>query len=336
MGQNAGGGAGEFEIIAALRVLAGSPRSDLRVGSGDDAAVIDLGLGRLLLLSCDAQVEGVHFVTARIEPDRLGRRAAAGALSDIAAMGGHATHGLVSIIAPQRMAATVIEAVQRGIAAEMTRWGAAIVGGNLCRGPALSIELSVLGEVRSTDLLTRAGAREGDRLLVSGRLGAAAAGLRLASDAGLVVSTAARAEAVAAHERPAPRLDVARAIVRAGGATAAIDLSDGLAADLGHLLTASGVGAWIDAGRLPIAGSTIEVAQALGIDPLDLALHGGEDYELLLTAPAESVAALCAAVAGGSDVELTEIGEVRARGAGIRLGLTDGERALDPIGYRHF
>lgn len=325
---------GEFALINRLAALTGAD-GGVVVGIGDDAAVLDTGGPRLLLATIDIQVEGRHFRRDRIAAERLGRRTAAVNLSDIGAMGGAPRWALASLVLPPDLDVAWVEDLYRGLAVELGRFGAVMVGGNLSGGEQIVIDLALLGEVERGRVLRRDGARPGDVVLVTGTLGASAAG-RYALDAGLDPADPPVAPLVEAHLTPTPRVREGQALAATGLVTAAIDLSDGLSSDLGHLCDASGVGAEVNAARLPLSAETRTLAARLGLDPVGLALVGGEDYELLLTAPPPAVPELVAAVRVATGVPLTAIGAITPAAAGRWL-LHDGRRLpLAASGWDHF
>lgn len=328
---------GEFPLIDRLAARLGRPRPDVVVGIGDDVAVVESAAGRLTLATCDVQVAGVHFLPDRVDPWRLGRKAAAINISDIAAAGGRPTHFLSSLVLPSDTEVAFVERLYDGLTAEAQRWGADVIGGNVSGGATLVIDLTLLGEVPPDELLRRDRARPGDRVLVTGALGAAAAGLHLLlhPDAGL--EEAVRQAALDAFETPTPRVAEARVAAGAGGVGAAIDVSDGLAADLGHVCDRSGVGVRVDASRLPVASAARAVASAAGADALAWALGGGEDYELLLTARPDRADALAQAIRHATGTPVTVIGEMIPAAEGRRLVREDGTAVpLSPEGWRHF
>jgi len=332
---------GEFPLIDRLAARLGSPRSDVIVGIGDDVAALRAAGGRLLLATCDVQVAGTHFLPERCDPHRLGRKAAAINLSDIASAGGTPTHFLSSLILPGDCRVAFLEALYDGLAEEARRFGADVIGGNVSRGEELALDLTLLGEVAEEELLRRDGARVGDLLLVTGSLGLAAAGLHLALDRGGATGedpgTASRQAALDAFETPVPRVAEARLLAAERCVTAMIDVSDGLAADLNHLCDASGVGVRVVAADLPLAEATRAVARGAGRDPLAWALGGGEDYELLFSVPAARAAGLAARVAGETGTAVSVIGELVEAGAGRRLVTADGASVpLAAEGWRHF
>jgi thiamine-monophosphate kinase len=320
----------EFELIERIRKAVSRPDSAVEVGIGDDAAVIHLGGGRRLLLTTDALVGGVHFDPLAEPPEDVGRRAVAANVSDIAAMGGRPRWLLVSLVAPAEADAAWVEALHRGLAAAAAEAGAVIVGGNLARGRDLVVSLTVAGEASSAPL-RRDGARPGDALFLSGPVGASAAGRR-----------GAEAGVTGAHElhslrrrylRPPFRLDAAAVLV--GTADAAIDISDGLVQDLGHLADASRVGLRLRLADIPLAfGHPRRDARP----DLELALGGGEDYELVAAVPPRNVP-LASRLAADAGVGLYRFGEVvedLAPGTIVGIEADGTERVLDRRGFRHF
>ncbi len=317
------GDVGEFGLLARLRQRLGSPLL------GDDAAVLTTTPGMQLLATVDVQVDGIHFLSDRMTPEQIGRRAIAVNVSDIAAMGGKPTYALLSLLLPASLEAGWVEALYDGVRDEAARWEMTVVGGNISRtsGP-VSVDVTVLGEVEASLALRRIGARPGDALLVTGDLGRAAAGLRL-------LRRGARHPLVAAYCTPTPRVREGQALAQTRRVHAAMDLSDGLSSDLHRLGEESGVGARIDAAALPISADVRAAAATLGIDPLDLALHGGEDFELLVAMPKDDVEAVTAAVrATGSS--LSVVGEVRPREEGVTMRLSDGSVRPLAGGWDHF
>ncbi|MDR7483040.1 MAG: thiamine-phosphate kinase [Armatimonadota bacterium] len=315
---------GEFPLLARLRRRLGSAYL------GDDAAVLPGTGDRAVLATVDAQVDGIHFLRDLMTPEQVGRRALAVNVSDIAAMGGRPTFALASLLLPAALEVSWLERMYDGLLAEAGRWGLDLAGGNISSTPGpLVIDVTVLGEVEPARVLRRCGARPGDLLFVTGSLGRAAAGLRLlrgGTRAGPLVE---------AYCTPTPRVREGLALAATGRVRAALDISDGLGSDAHRMAEESGVGAVVDAARLPIAGAVREAAERLGEDPLSLALFGGEDYELLLAAaPADAEALTAALVPTGTP--LTAIGAVRPAAAGVSVRMPDGSERPLAGGWDHF
>ena len=227
-----------------------------------------------------------------------------------------------------------MDALYQGLRDELSRHGAAIVGGNMSSADGVVIDISLLGEVDEGAMLTRAGARPDDVILVTGSLGASVLG-RMAMDAGLEASDESVAAAVTAHLMPQARVAEGMAIAATGKATAMIDVSDGLAGDLGHVCKRSGVGARVFAERLPIGAEARAVAPRLGVEAIHAALYGGEDYELIVTCAREDVAALSQVLAGAG-TPLTEIGETTEGDDLVLVAADGGESLLVPEAWDHF
>lgn len=303
------GPGGEFDLIRRFLSAGGSPSPQLLVGPGDDAAVLEGGW----VLSADLSVEDVHFRRAWLRDEEVGFRAAAAALSDLAAMAATPVGVLVSMAFPTG-ARWDLDAVQAGIREAAALVGASVIGGDLSRSPGpLVLDITVVGQ--SPTPVLRSGAAVGDEVWVTGALGASAAAVR-AWESGQEPPSALRA----AFARPTPRTRAATVLARAGVLHALVDLSDGLAGDAGHLAAAGGVGVVLETGRIPVAE---EARVALGpSDALAAALHGGEDYELCFAAPAGAVTP---AVADAVGVPLTRVGRIEA-GEGVWLQDGNGGR----------
>lgn len=326
---------GEFGLIDRVKEAIGPPGAGVVVGIGDDVAVLRAQGDKYLLATCDIQVEGIHFLKEVISPYQLGRKAAAINISDIGAMGGLPTYLLVSLALPKETKVEYVDGLYEGLKEESNLAGAQIVGGNMSHSPQIMIDIFLLGEVEPEHLLLRSGARVGDKVLVTGSVGGSGAGLALLLDPTVERSGEEAQEVLTAHLTPTPRLKEGRAIARARMATSMIDLSDGTVSDVGHICERSGVGVRLWADALPISPATRAIAEALGKDPLKWALHGGEDYQLLFTAPADKAEALATLVEDETDTPVTIIGEIIEEG--MHLVFPSGETLpLEPRGWDHF
>jgi thiamine-monophosphate kinase len=264
----------EHEWIGRLIARLGRLPSMVRVGPGDDCAALRIG-GRTLLVTTDALVDGVHFRRGWLSPRALGERAYRVNASDVAAMGGRPIAAVVAMEVPRNVSAATLDGVVAGFVAAARRHGAALVGGNLARGPALAITVTLLG-LAPGRVVTRAGARPGDVVVVTGAFGATGTAVRDRRRGG---------------RTPLPRLPdrVAVGVALARIASAMIDVSDGLVQDLGHVARASGVAIRLEAASVPVAASC---RRRLGAKATAVALAAGEDYELALTVPARRIGTL--------------------------------------------
>jgi thiamine-monophosphate kinase len=308
------GDLGEFGVIA--RVTAGrSMPSGTLIGPGDDAAVLATPDGRVVVCT-DVLVEGVHFRLSWSTPHQVGRKAVAANLADVAAMGAVPTGLVVGLACPARTQVATVDALVGGMWEEAGHVGVGVVGGDVVTAAELVVSVTALGDLQGRAPVTRSGARPGDVLALCGRLGWAAAGLA-------VLSRGFRSPnaIVAAHRVPEPPY-AAGPQAAVAGATSMIDVSDGLLSDAGHLATDSGVAIDVHASALEVPRKLVEVASALGADPLHWALTGGEDHALLATFPAE----------GGLPAGWRPIGAVRD-GRGVTV---DGLRYEGPPGWEHF
>lgn len=316
---------GEFQLIARIAraaACAGPRPGHVVVGIGDDGAVLRPRAGEDVVVSTDAFVEGVHFRWRSVAPETIGRRSLAAAASDLAAMGARPLGALLALEAPPELPAARATALARGVSLAGGAIDLPLVGGNVSRGPRTALVLTAVGAVSRGRALRRSGARPGDRLFVTGTLGGAA----------LALARAERSEARLRHV-PAPRLKAGVALARLPGVGACIDVSDGLLADLRHLLEASGVGAWVDASRIPRPPRLAAACARLGLDPMRLLLSGGEDYELLFSARRRVPRA--AEISARLGVRVTEIGRVTERGLELR-GAAGTRLSPRKEGWRHF
>lgn len=317
-------------MIAALRARLPEPGPRVLLGVGDDAAIT--APEGVTATSVDAIVEGVHFRRESTPLDAIGRRALAAALSDLAAMGAEPGEAYIVLGVPEDLDEAGCLELLEGAEALAARTGTALVGGDISRSAVLFVAITVVGHAPDAEsLVRRGGANAGDVIAVTGELGGAVA-LRLLEGGASGGVPDDLAHALRARQLdPQPRLREGRALA-AGGATAMIDISDGLGADAGHIAAESGVRLEIDMATIPLQAGVREVAMAAGEDPLELAAGGGEDYELLCCLPAGSLDRARAAVAdvGGS---LTVIGNcVPGEGGVVKLSAPSG-RELRVRGY---
>jgi len=332
----------ENEFVQWLQLLAAPARGHERarssrlgkgvnLGIGDDAALLAVKRGHELILTTDMSIEGVHF-TRRLHPaEAVGHRALSRSLSDVAAMGGVPRYVLVSLAISKQIRRDWVSGFYRGLQALARRFGVQLVGGDTALVPGRTfIDVLVAGEVPKGKALRRSGARTGDQIFVSGPLGLSALGLRLLQSkrrGSRLRAKAAAREAVHAHLYPEPQCALGRFLSGHGMASALIDLSDGLSTDLSRLCAASGVGARLWAAKIP--GPNLPGAA----DSLQLALHGGEDYQLLFTVPQRKVSRLPSRFQGRP---LYLLGEIEAS-KGIKLVMPEGKvHTLEPAGWDYF
>lgn len=321
----------ELDLIAAIERALGAPGDRVVRWVGDDAAVVRAR--PLAVTSIDTIAEGVHFELATHSPADVGHKALAAALSDLAAMGAEAGEAYVSLALPRgHPEAEALELVE-GMVALARRTGVTVAGGDVVSAPALVITVAVTGWAEhERELIGRDGARAGDVVGLTGSLGASGAGLLcLAGRAPGLAAPAAEALA-AAHRRPEPRLSAGRGLARAG-ASAMIDVSDGLATDARHLAERSGVRLDLDLEALPLAAGVEEAAAAAGVDARELAATAGEDYELLFTT-AEDAWDGAARAARASGTGATRLGRV-LEGSGVAIATAGGALPESLRGYEH-
>jgi thiamine-monophosphate kinase len=322
----------EEEFVRWLTRLARHRSAAVTVGMGDDAAVVRPAAGREVILTSDMTIEGVHFLSKLHPADAVGHRALARGLSDVAAMGGRARFALVSLAVSGRARRKWIEELYAGAVRLGAQHGVVLVGGDtaVVDGPTL-LDVLVVGEAPRGQSLRRSGARPGERIYVSGRLGLSALGLAILRSHRLGLGGEC-ARAIRAHLYPQPRLALGEFLRARRLASAMMDVSDGLSTDLRRLCRASRVGARLLAESIPGPGANLTRALK-GRDARQWALDGGEDYELLFTVRPQDVRKIPKHFQG---IPLTPIGEV-VRGRDLSLVLSNGRRVpLKPGGYDHF
>ena len=329
---------GEFGLIDRIdRLLKkeGVPGAGLDVGLGDDCAAIRPRPGFDLLVTCDAFVEGRHYLPERISRFDLGRRAMTANISDIGAMGGWPLYGLVSLGLKAETPVSDVEALYRGFLFELNPLGAVVIGGNLTQSGVPFIDITLIGEVEPADLTRRSTARVGDAVLVTGWPGQAAAGLSLL----LAASPGAALDAeplVRVYSTPGHRVREGRAIGRSHLASAMIDTSDGLLGDLGHICQDSRVGAELFMESLPVSAELRSAAGRLGKAPYEFVLADSDDYELIVACRPENVRGIQQVVAEVGEAPSAVIGRLTEE-PGIRLKWPDGRiTRAEAVGWDHF
>jgi len=313
-------------------------KSGVVVGIGDDAAAVETGA--LSLITTDSLVEGVHFRRSWGSDALLGRKALSVNLSDIDAMGGQPRYATVSLCLPSETPLAFVDGLYDGLLERSAETGVQIVGGNLSRThDAIVVDVALIGQ--GDTVIRRNGARPGHVALVTGTLGAAAMGVRLLDEGKRLGAPGGGAtgereqRCMRAQLDPAPPLGFGRAAAQAGLAYAAIDLSDGLSGDLLTVCQESGASAWVDAAAVPIDDAAKAIEEERGGDPLSLALHGGEDYQLLLAAPPEAVSRL-RKLAAGLKVALTVVGGFSEGEPALSLRAGDADTPFEPRSHEHF
>jgi thiamine-monophosphate kinase len=326
----------EDELIAAVAKVLSGDAPGVVIGVGDDAAVVEPARGSSLVTT-DMLLEGVHFELSAIAPADLGAKAVVVNVSDIAAMGGSPRYAVVSIGLPPTVETAWVIEFYGGMRAACDEYALSLVGGDTNRADLVTIAVTVIGEVAAGAAVTREGARAGDLIGVTGSLGAAAGGLLLSrlppSRLGRSLGSAWGRRLLEALQRPVARVGEGQTLAQAG-ATAMMDLSDGLAKDLSRLCAASGCGARIRLDSVPVSDALREAAETLAVDPVRLALSGGEDYELLATLDATAFDRARDELRERFEVTLTEVGVIIDEG--LVVVDADGERPLEPEGWDHF
>lgn len=325
---------GEFEWIDRLVEVLGAGG-----GIGDDAAVLEGPGGETWVWTVDTLVEGVHFRFDWLDPHAVGHRALAASLSDLAAMGAAPVGALVTAAGPAETFAARLEGIYAGIAGLAASAGCPVLGGDLARATgALHVTVTALGRVVGGSPLSRAGARPGDEVWLTGRLGGPAAAIALlaaASGAGRDPEVLRAHPAYARFARPSPRLAEIAWLRERADLHAAIDVSDGVSGDAAHVARRSGARLVLEPTRIPVHPGAVQAAVELGADPAEWVLHGGEEFELLLASPPGALGPLAAAFDAALGIPLTRIGDVQA-GDGVYTLRDGGSEPLRPRSWDHF
>ncbi len=326
---------GEFGFIDTIRGLAeDDPR--VVVGIGDDAAVLDLGGPELIVVTTDAQFEGRHFDLTWLTCHEIGQRAGAAAISDIAAMGAKPAAVFCSAALPPDWVAERAQDLLAGLNAAIMAVGGVLAGGDTVGNHQAALDVVVVGTVPHGEALLRSGAQPGQALAVTGKLGATGAAVALLQVLGPDCWADERLAPVRKRfATPAPRVAAGRALAQSGRVSAAMDISDGLAQDAGHVARRSGVHIVMEAARVPIADGCAEAAEELGQSALEWALTGGEDFELLIALDADQVEAV-SELPPVAEIGLTVVGRIE-QGSGVTVVDPDGdEMKLARGGWSHF
>lgn len=320
----------EDQLIQRVRRRFPSTGDALRVGIGDDAAVLRPAAGTEWVVTTDAFLENVHFLRSVHPAKSVGHKALARATSDIAAMGARARYFFLTLGLPDGRAGAWLDDFLGGMAGAARRFGLTLAGGDTTKYSSVVAGLTVLGEIDQGRAILRSGARPGDLLCVSGRLGEAELGLQLIHRKMHAQKRWTRL--LMKHYYPEPRLALGQWLATRRYATSMIDTSDGLSTDLKHICEASGVGAMLWAEKVPVARVPAELRR-LGLEPLNLALHGGEDYELLFTLSKRSASRLPSKLKG---IPVTVIGEITREKKVMLLRPDGSRRPLPPKGWDPF
>jgi len=318
----------EDDVVSAIAEIVGPASGKIVLGIGDDAALWQPSRSHRSAITSDVLIEGVHFTRDAMTLEDAGWRAMAANASDLAAMGARPVLATVALGVPPHSTSEEIETLYCGLAAAARQDRLAIVGGDLSRAPVLTIAITAVGEVRQSNVKTRAGARPGTAIAVTGRLGAARAGLDVARGA-VTLAPELEIEALRAFRRPEARCAEGRFLAASRNVLAMMDCSDGLSTDLARLCAASGCGAEIES--VPVAAAARAAAEAAGLSPEAYAVAGGEDFELIAAIRPRAFAHLQRRFALRFGRELHRAGVVRAQ-PGIEMH----GRPLERTGWDHF
>ncbi len=325
--------AGEFGIIRRIQKRFPSVKN-IPVGIGDDAAALPASPGKYTLLTTDTLIEGVHFDLAYSSFAQTGYKAVSVNLSDIAAMGGVPLYFVVSLGLSDRFQISDLDRLYRGISKASQEAGITLVGGNTCRSEKqIFIGITLTGEIAKTEMCLRSGSEEGDAIYVTGTLGDASAGIDLLRKG---CNRRSYRNLTRRHQCPQARLTEGRLLAKERIPSAMIDISDGLLADLNHIMQQSRMGAEIVLDKIPVSPSLLRYAKGTQCDPMKHALSGGEDYELLFSVPEKKVKKLNGLIEINL-ISATRIGTIISRKKGLVLRKADGTlQKIRPLGYDHF
>ena len=321
---------GEFGLIKRMASEIGDTGRPVIAGIGDDTAVLHPPEGKVQLLTTDMLVEDVHFRLNTASPLQIGWRSLAVNISDIAAMGGEPTYAVISIGFPRDATVELVDEIYSGMSKIAEAYSVDIVGGDTVSAPQLVINVALLGEVEAENLLLRSGAKEGDVLVVTGDLGGSDAGLN-------ILEHNLPIEGTEKHLTPTPRVREGRLLAKSGCVTSMIDISDGLASEVHHICEESGTGARIYMSDIPLSDNVRRVAECTGKKPHDLALYGGEDFELLFTCQPDKASLLTKEMLAACGTPLTVVGQIIGASHSVTMEDASGNiLRLGPRGYNHF
>ncbi|MBI2658555.1 thiamine-phosphate kinase [Candidatus Woesearchaeota archaeon] len=311
---------GEFGLIGRIKSKINLYSNDVVAGIGDDAAVLRYDNKNYLLFTTDMLVENVHFSLKYYSPQQIGMKAIEQNSSDIAAMGGIPKFAIVSLALPNDIDVEFVDKLYNGINKKSKKYKISIVGGNITRSKEIAVSIAMLGFVEKKYLALRSGAKINDLVFCSGDVGKSAVGLEL-------LKNSKNGHSIKNHLEPECRLDLAGKLVKAG-INSMIDVSDGVASEVRHICEESGVGAVIYADKIPMSKNTIIDAKKLHKNPLDFALYGGEDFELIFTANKNRLNKL-------KKHKVTVIGRIVGKKYGIKL-IKNNKKYNLKIGFDHF
>ncbi|MEA3548440.1 MAG: thiamine-phosphate kinase [Thermodesulfobacteriota bacterium] len=322
----------ERNFIKQIESLTPTSKNGLIKGIGDDCAVLAKSRDQATLLTTDTLIESVHFDPAWHPPYLLGRKAAAVNISDIAAMGGQPRFALLSVGVSAATEEDWLDQVMTGFQSMLEEHNMILIGGDTVSSPALMFSVTIIGEMIEDQALYRSGARQDDIVWVSGPLGEAAAGLEICRSHEKECDK--WPSLVKAHLDPKPEVKLGRILAKSDMVNSMMDVSDGIATDLAHICTASSTGAEIRAEDIPFSESLLQAASAFHLNPLDLALRGGEDYQLLFTSPPEHATALPRLVRDQTGSEIFRVGRITSD-QGVTLLDNNRRKDISFQGYEH-
>ena len=323
---------GEFGLIELIRRKFPAKDKNLVSGIGDDAAVIKITPTRYLIFTADALREGVHFDLSYYSYQEVGWKAMVANLSDVAAMGGIPTFGLISLGLPKNKKTQDILKIYKGMNDLAKRYRCKLCGGDIFLCSEIIISVALLGETEPEFLVKRSGAKPGDLICVTGDLGQSQAGLEL-----LKARKTSKPNWLRKHLKPVPRIKEARKLIQILDVTSMIDISDGFGFDLHHIAEESGVGAVVFEGDIPVSKTLLKMVQILKKSPLDLALSSGEEYELLFTIKKGQQEKLKYLRRKVPVLKVTVVGEIRDKKEGLKILDSKGKlKKLKKSGYSHF